>query len=111
MGYPLITVNSIVENNNEIEFEVEQSWFLSDGSRSDESKLWQVPLKLGNEIQIFSDKSCRLRFDKTPINKLNMGQKVPLRVLYPLEYYSVLIPQVKQMSASDRFGFLSDTFV
>ena len=110
MGYPLITVKSIVENENQTEFEVEQSWFLSDGSRSDDYELWQIPLKLGNEIQIFSEKMRVLKFDKSVVNKLNTEQKVPLRVLYPLDYYSVLIPQTKLMSASDRFGFLSDTF-
>jgi puromycin-sensitive aminopeptidase len=97
-------------NKSSVVFDVHQEWFLADGTGGGEDKTWMVPLKLGEELQLFSEKSKSLKFQTSGILKLNTGQRVPIRVLYPEQHYSKLISQVRKMPAVDRVGFLSDTF-
>ena len=53
----------------------------------------------------FSRSLCPLR-----LLKVNFGQHVPVRVLYPESVFKRLVANIKLIPAEDRIGLLSDTF-
>eukprot|EP00606_Chrysophyceae_sp_TOSAG23-5_P000025 GSChrysophyteH2.ASY1.ANO1.449.1 assembled CDS len=57
MGYPYLKVVSEKWENESLEIELEQNWFLADGSAtSDEGPLWSIPLQFATSSGVFPEK-------------------------------------------------------
>jgi len=136
MGYPLLKViKDPYEQAGDSwdEIEVEQCWFLADGSveAGDEQKTWVIPVKVLTDQGVdpttyFFDcskgkkqtlKVETQRKDSSKFMKLNGGQHVPVRVQYPDSMMTLfaqrLIPvacRETDCKAEDRIGLLSDTY-
>eukprot|EP00927_Polykrikos_kofoidii_P021662 TRINITY_DN20438_c0_g1_i1.p1 TRINITY_DN20438_c0_g1~~TRINITY_DN20438_c0_g1_i1.p1 ORF type:complete len:884 (-),score=168.66 TRINITY_DN20438_c0_g1_i1:86-2737(-) len=123
-GFPVLTVLSDPwqTGGDVCEVEIEQRWFLADGSveAGDAAKTWFVPVIMGTDQGqcpvVFIDPenkvqkvSCGSLTDVAWL-KLNFGQHVPLRVLYPPSMLGRLIAGVKSLSAEDKIGLLSDSY-
>lgn len=111
MGYPLVTVKSF----NGSEVELEQSWFLADGSevKKEEEKLWKIPLICKGQAPILMEaKTQKISVPKADFLLLNTGRDVPMRVLYTPETYSQLATAIQknQLGVSDRAGLVLDSF-
>jgi puromycin-sensitive aminopeptidase len=131
MGYPYLKVISESWSDNECCVELEQAWFLVDGTGDSESKLWNIPLSItssaevstGNSIQskqisdIASEKSFRrvIKFDTDSRGwiKINSGQAALVRVSHSEEMLSrILVPGIvdKRLSPIDRAALLDDQY-
>eukprot|EP00929_Paragymnodinium_shiwhaense_P078270 TRINITY_DN40547_c0_g1_i1.p1 TRINITY_DN40547_c0_g1~~TRINITY_DN40547_c0_g1_i1.p1 ORF type:complete len:870 (-),score=221.05 TRINITY_DN40547_c0_g1_i1:33-2642(-) len=116
MGFPMLRI--LGEGSLESgEIEVEQQWFLADGSRKDgdEEKLWSVPILMQTSateapgVQFLHQKREKIKVPKgAQWLKLNAGQHVPCRVAYPPALMKKLCGVVTQLDAEDRIGLLSD---
>jgi len=120
MGFPYLKVLSDPAADGSGEVEVEQAWFLADGSQveGDETKTWVVPVFSSSDkgtapIDFMSQKSQKIKcgdVSGAKWLKLNAGQHVPIRVLYPAATIQNLAANVQSLSALDRMGLLSDTY-
>jgi len=130
MGFPVLKVLNdpfaqYLERNAsgyfEVSLECEQSYFLADGSTQpgDEEKTWYIPVMVGSDVgkithnMTSKDKKATIEisFASAPSwIKLNFGQHVPMRVLYPEGMISCVAAKVQTLSAEDRIGLLSDSF-
>eukprot|EP00668_Euglena_longa_P003364 GGOE01003939.1.p1 GENE.GGOE01003939.1~~GGOE01003939.1.p1 ORF type:complete len:881 (+),score=297.17 GGOE01003939.1:348-2645(+) len=119
MGFPLLRVRKDPFEGGVLE--VEQSWFLADGSAQpgDEAVTWMVPLHVGIDgaaapgpLQFARAKSTSLPVAIAGAQwlKLNFGQHVPCRVLYPPSMVARLAAHMPSLPAEDRIGLLSDAF-
>ncbi|CAJ1420655.1 unnamed protein product [Effrenium voratum] len=99
--------------------ELKQSWFLADGSREaeDENSVWFCPILVGTDQQLAPVSFLEQKVGKVECNldgakllKVNYGQHVPLRVLYPESLFRRLVQNLGCLSAEDRIGLLADTF-
>merc|ERR550525_225566 len=116
MGFPLLTVKSF----SGTALELEQSWFLADGSdiKPEEEKSWKIPLMYscdGGEAskpELVVSKVHTLEVPKAGIVVLNAGRHVPMRVLYTKEMYVSLAAAVGKglLSVPDRAGLILDSF-
>lgn len=118
MGFPLIKVVS----STDTELEIEQSWFLADGSsqEGDASKAWFTPIFIASDkgvepVQFFKEGSKSQKVSCSSSSgaswlKLNYGQHVPIRVLYPPDMMAKLAANVGALPATDRIGLISDSF-
>jgi len=120
-GYPVLKViNDPLEDDASIEVEVEQHLFVADGSQNptDASMYWVVPVFAGSDSggtpPVLMDKisqkiSCPCARGASWL-KLNFGQNVPMRVLYPASMLSRLAGAIQEgaFSAEDRAGLLCD---
>eukprot|EP00668_Euglena_longa_P044304 GGOE01058911.1.p1 GENE.GGOE01058911.1~~GGOE01058911.1.p1 ORF type:complete len:766 (+),score=277.53 GGOE01058911.1:351-2648(+) len=120
MGFPLLRVLKDPFETNGL-LEVEQQWFLSDGSvqEGDEAITWIVPLLLGSDTPAVPQAPLMLDARSAqfmvPVEsaqwlKLNFGQHVLCRVLYPRSMSQRLSAHLPMLPAEDRIGILSDTF-
>jgi len=124
MGFPLLKVlNDPLEGGGSAELEVEQGWFLADGSSEpgDEAKAWFTPVLIGSDAgkapvafleppEKKQKLSCGGCEKGASWLKLNFGQHVPVRVLYPPSLLGRLAKGAQAMPAEDRIGLLSDSF-
>jgi len=121
MGFPVIKVLNDPFQDGFLE--VEQSWFLADGSSEpgDEEVTWIIPLVMGTDSSPTSGsvmlKEKKATLKDLPVNvkdakwlKLNFGQHVPMRVLYTPEMMTRFTANVQQLPAEDRIGLLSDAY-
>lgn len=117
MGFPLISVKEL----GDTEIEIEQRWFLSDGSevQGDEEKLWTIPIffasgkdKAAPSLVLMEVKTHRLSINPTHAIVLNAARHVPMRVLYTPALYERLAASIKEGSLStvDRAGLVLDAF-
>lgn len=124
MGFPCLKVlKDPLEGGNDAEVEVEQSWFLADGSceAGDDAKAWVAPVLIGSDKGqapvVFMEPpakkqklSCGGCSQGASWLKLNLGQHVPVRVLYPPSMLGRLAKNVQALPAEDRIGLLADSF-
>merc|ERR1719486_1819541 len=94
MGFPVLKLLSDPFDGSAT-VECEQSWFLADGSQlaEDEKKTWYIPVIIGTEkgkstgvLQTMKEKKGKLDFSACVSDswiKVNYGQNVAMRVLYP----------------------------
>lgn len=131
MGFPVVTVRSMNWSPDESEctLELEQCWFISDGSKHKDmkSKLWQIPifvrtgddpeglLTLGIMNKRVQSFTVKMPQGKRTWIKLNADHLVPMRVNYaPVEdetteqFESAI--RALQMPATDRAGMLLDAY-
>ena len=123
MGFPLLQVVKEEWKDGEVVLELEQSWFLSDGSELDEegkAKTWTIPILTCTESGEQEDMTL-MREGKATVTvpvasggwvKLNAGQEVPMRVLPGPEMLKRLEQAVreKKLSAIDRAGLINDSY-
>jgi aminopeptidase N len=122
MGFPLLKVLKDPLESGASEVEVEQSWFLADGSSQpgDDAKTWFVPVICGSDkgtspVSFLEGSkagkiSCGDCAKGAAWLKLNHGQNSPLRVLYPPSMVTKLSANLSSLPAEDRLGLLSDTY-
>jgi|UniRef100_A0A7S4GCC8 aminopeptidase N len=122
MGFPMLKVVKDPFAGGDGTMEIEQSWFLSDGSveAGDEEVQWMIPLLMGSDVKaaelsdisFCKDKKMSMKLPTAGASwiKLNYGQHVPMRVCYPPEMMKRLSANVSQLPAEDRIGLLSDTY-
>jgi len=118
MGFPVLRVlTDPFENGGALE--VEQQWFLADGSvrEGDAAVQWVVPLPIGVDGKDAEGPLAFAKDRKTSVSvavagaqwvKLNYGQHVPCRVLYPQSMTDRLAAHLPAVPAGDRIGLLSD---
>ena len=122
MGFPLISVKSETWEDDKVTFELEQSWFLSDGSSVDgDDKKWCIPIltctEAGTqeEMIFMREKIAKIVVPLSSANgwvKLNAGQEVPMRVLPSstmIERLSVGIRN-KTLPVCDRAALVTDGY-
>jgi len=113
MGFPLVTVKSFTGS----EMELEQTWFLADGSevKPEEEKVWKIPLILSYGGQktkptLMEGKTQKIATPKSDYVVINAGRDVPMRVLYTPEMYAKLGASIGKLDVSDRAGLVLDSF-
>ncbi len=126
MGYPYLNVVSerYVAESRSVELELEQNWFLTDGSSTPEenaAKIWSIPLIFATS-QSVSDvatvmASKRQRFsipvaDEHDWVKINAGQQSMVRVSYSSAMFSRMLPAIrsKVLPPVDRAALLLDAY-
>eukprot|EP00928_Gymnodinium_smaydae_P013391 TRINITY_DN14887_c0_g2_i1.p1 TRINITY_DN14887_c0_g2~~TRINITY_DN14887_c0_g2_i1.p1 ORF type:complete len:888 (-),score=264.42 TRINITY_DN14887_c0_g2_i1:46-2709(-) len=124
MGFPVVKIISDPGSQGDgSELEIEQRWFLADGSNEpgDAEKQWMIPILAGSESGAepvtFMEPGGGARKVKCANSlkgkawlKLNYGQHVPVRVLYPAGMLANLVKNMSALPAEDRIGLLSDSF-
>eukprot|EP00439_Symbiodinium_sp_Y106_P074700 s2007_g14.t1 len=101
--------------------EIRQKWFLADGSSepSDDDKTWFCPVIVGTDkgtspAGFLEEKSgkiaCASCLPGASMIKVNFGQHVPVRVLYPESVFKRLVQNLSSVPPEDKIGLLSDTF-
>jgi len=119
MGFPMLEVLNDPLATGQVE--LKQSWFLADGSKEkdDDSKCWFCPIIVGTDkgeapVSFLEQKTGKIDCGKVvagaSVLKVNFGQHVPVRVLYPESVFKRLVANIKLIPAEDRIGLLSDTF-
>mmetsp|Transcript_22129 Transcript_22129/g.33663 ORF Transcript_22129/g.33663 Transcript_22129/m.33663 type:complete len:891 (+) Transcript_22129:120-2792(+) len=122
MGFPLLTVVGEKWEDDKVTLELEQSWFLSDGSKSDdEDKKWCIPILTctedgtQNDMIFMREKKATITVPLTSKNgwvKLNAGQEVPMRVLPTstmIERLAVAV-RSKTLPICDRAALVTDGY-
>jgi puromycin-sensitive aminopeptidase len=136
MGFPVLSVSKIQTEGTKFRFKVNQSWFLSDGSRPEgwETKMWSIPILASyescgsDEVQVVGvdvglydvreEKEFVIETNQTISPecvwvKLNAGQHVPMRVLYKdqsdIENLANAV-RTKSLQSEDRAGLLLDAY-
>jgi puromycin-sensitive aminopeptidase len=125
MGFPLVKVVKEDWQDDKVVLELEQSWFLADGSECPESgkdKLWTIPIltktSAGTQADmiLMREKTASVTIPLTSKSdwvKLNAGQEVPMRVQYSEEMLKRLSKAVETQelsSAADRVGLIMDGY-
>lgn len=121
MGFPVIQVLNDPADNGHDEVKLEQKWFLADGSvqPGDDEKVWFCPVLVGSDkgaapVAFLEGKSgavsCGGVAKGASWVKLNFGQHVPIRVLYPPSMLERLTAGLKDIPAEDKIGLLSDSY-
>lgn len=124
MGFPLVRVMREDWQADKVTLELEQSWFLSDGSDLDEEeqkKTWTIPIMTCTEegtqldMTLMREKSATVTIPLASAGgwvKLNAGQEVPMRVLPTEEMLKRCELGIKSnaMHPSDRAGILTDAY-
>jgi len=125
MGFPLVKVVKEDWQDDKVVLELEQSWFLGDGSDVPEdgkSKLWTIPILtvtsagVQQDMILMREKSATITIPLTSKSdwvKLNAGQEVPMRVQYTEGMLARLSKAVdaKEMKApADRVGLIMDAY-
>ena len=115
MGFPLLTVTDRKIADGKTTITLNQKWFVADGSvlDGDSDKKWMVPVFLGTDkgeepAQILSEKSGTYTANGEGWLKVNFGQHAPLRVKYETDMLQRLTDAMKDLTAEDRIGLLSD---
>ncbi|GKY96228.1 hypothetical protein MPSEU_000582700 [Mayamaea pseudoterrestris] len=121
MGFPLLKVVGEDWKADAVTLQLEQVWFLADGSELDEeglAKHWTIPIMTCNEngpqedMTLMRQKTATVTLPASKWVKLNAGQEVPMRVLPSEEMLKRLATgiQDKSMSGIDRAGLLTDAY-
>lgn len=125
MGFPLIKVVKEDWQDDKVVLELEQSWFLADGSDIPEygkDKLWTIPILtctpagIQDDMVLMREKTATITIplkSKDDWVKLNAGQEVPMRVHYSEEMLSRLskaISTKELTSPADRVGLIMDAY-
>jgi puromycin-sensitive aminopeptidase len=125
MGFPLLKVVKEDWQDDKVVLELEQSWFLADGSDLPEdgkNKLWTIPILTctpagtQEDMVVMREKTASVTIplkSKDDWVKLNAGQEVPMRVQYTQEMLTRLSKAIetKEMkSPSDRVGLIMDAY-
>jgi puromycin-sensitive aminopeptidase len=123
MGFPLVRVIKEEWKGDEVTLELDQVWFLSDGSEltpEEAEKKWAVPIITcttegqQKDMMLMRDKTATLMVSLSAGGwvKLNAGQEVPMRVLYTPEMIDRLSQgiQSKSLSPRDRAGLVNDAY-
>ena len=131
MGYPYLKVLSESWSDSECIVDLQQAWFLVDGTGDSESQLWNIPLSITSSAVMGSDaalqnkqisdiasgKSFRrvipLDQNKRGWIKINSGQAALVRVAHSEEMLSrLLVPGIvgKSLSPIDRAALLDDQY-
>jgi puromycin-sensitive aminopeptidase len=121
MGFPLLRVVKEDWQAEKVTLELEQSWFLSDGSALDEAgakKLWTIPILtcsssgIQEDMTLMREKFCTVSVPTNGWVKLNADQQVPMRVLPGPEMLKRLSAgiQEKTLGPVDRAGLLNDAY-
>jgi aminopeptidase N len=123
MGFPLVKILKEDWQDDKVVLELEQSWFLADGSDipdDGKDKIWTIPILtqtpagLQEDMVLMREKQATVTIplkSKSDWVKLNAGQEVPMRVQYTDEMLSRLSNAVvsKELSSpSDRVGLIMD---
>lgn len=121
MGFPLLKVIGEDWKADMVTLDLEQMWFLADGSELDAegaSKLWTIPIMTCNEdgpqeeMTLMRQKTATVTIPAKKWVKLNAGHEVPMRVLPSDQMLARLATAVqdKTLSGIDRAGLLTDSF-
>lgn len=124
MGFPLLHVTSECWEDDKVVLEIEQSWFLSDGSdpgNDGQEKKWCIPIltctEEGTQKDMFfmREKTAKVEIplsSKSGWVKLNAGQEVPMRVLPSANMIERLAEGIKDKSLPicDRAGLVTDAY-
>ncbi|CAJ1366412.1 unnamed protein product [Effrenium voratum] len=107
MGFPVLEVqNDPFVSGGALE--LKQRWFLADGSSEpgDDQKVWFCPVLVGTEkgaqpVSFLEQQSGKVdcKLDGCQMLKVNFGQHVPLRVLYPEPLFKRLVQNLKSLPA------------
>lgn len=121
MGFPVLKLHADPSESGG-ELDVEQGWFLADGSvqPGDTDKTWFTPLIVGTDHGVapvaFLEPPSKRQKITSAVDpsaswaKLNFGQHVPIRVLYPSAMLAKLVKALPQLPPEDRIGLLSDCY-
>jgi len=123
MGFPLVKVTKETWEDDKVTLELEQMWFLSDGSEltaEEAQKKWTIPIMTCTEEGTQADTVVMREKTATitvPIGKdgwvkLNAGQEVPMRVQATPTMLERLAKGIvsKTLPPCDRAGLLSDAY-
>jgi len=123
MGFPLLKVSKETWEETQVTFELEQIWFLSDGSEltaEEADKKWTIPVISCTEkgtqedIVYMREKTATITIpiEKGGWAKLNANHEVPMRVLSTAEMLTRLSAGVKskKLSPCDRAGLVNDSY-
>lgn len=126
MGYPYLTIVSerYVAESRSVELELEQNWFLTDGSSTPEenaAKIWSIPLifatsqSVSDVATVMSSKRQRFSIpvaDENDWIKINAGQQSMVRVSYSSAMFTRMLPAIRSrvLSPVDRAALLLDAY-
>lgn len=124
MGFPIVKVVGEKWEDDKVTLELEQSWFLSDGSEligSEKEKKWRIPIitctadGTQQDVTFMREKTASVTIplpSKDGWVKLNAGQDVPMRVQLTSEMIERLGAGIrsKTLPASDRAALLTDSY-
>ncbi|KAL9181995.1 hypothetical protein ACHAXT_012338 [Thalassiosira profunda] len=124
MGFPLVTVTGESWSDDKVTLELEQEWFLSDGSplsAEEQAKKWCIPIMTctaegtQGDMIFMREKTASVTVPlSTPGGwvKLNAGQDVPMRVKPTSEMIDRLGAGIKckTLPAADRAVLLTDGY-
>ena len=125
MGFPLVKVIGEDWQDDKVVLELEQSWFLADGSEppaDGKDKLWTIPILTVTpsgtqaDMVLMREKKATVTIplsSKSDWVKLNAGQEVPMRVQYTDEMLGRLSKAVETKtltSPADRVGLIMDAY-
>ena len=124
MGFPLVRVVGETWKDNEVTLQLDQMWFLADGSELTEeenNKIWTIPIMTCTEegtqddMTFMREKTATITIplsSKDGWVKLNAGQEVPMRVLPTPTMVDRLGEGIrnKKLSPCDRAGLLTDAY-
>ena len=123
MGFPMLKVVKEDWQADKVVLELEQSWFLSDGSELDDAgkaKLWTIPILTCTnagpqaDMTLMREKTASISIPLTSADgwvKVNADHQVPMRVLPSEKMLERLsnAAQSKALSPIDRAGLINDT--
>ncbi len=122
MGFPLVTVVGENWEEDKVSLELEQSWFLSDGSSVEgDDKKWCIPIltctEAGTQDSMFfmREKTAKIEIPLSSSNgwvKLNAGQEVLMRVLPTPTMIERLSTGIKEktLTVCDRAALVTDGY-
>lgn len=121
MGFPLVRVLKEDWQADKVTLELDQMWFLSDGSDLDDegkAKKWTIPIMTCTEagtqadMTLMREKTATITVSTKSWVKLNAGQEVPMRVLPGPEMLKRLSAGIanKTLGPIDRAGLLNDSY-
>jgi aminopeptidase N len=125
MGFPCLTVKKELWTPSELQVDLEQRWFLSDGSGQTEEALWNIPLinstsgtsGRNTEFSPFfaSSREFSLKMPLAEASswvKLNSNESALVRVSHSEEMITRLLPAIstKSLGAIDRAYLLDDQY-
>jgi len=124
MGFPLLRVTNETWEDDKVTLELEQVWFLSDGSEltaEEAGKTWCIPLMTCTEdgtqedMIFMREKTATITVplsNKDGWVKLNAGQEVPMRVKLTPTMIERLSSGIKSkaLPSCDRAGLIADAY-
>jgi len=124
MGFPMISTTKETWNEDSVELELNQQWFLSDGSAlttEEALKKWSIPILTCTadgtqaDMTLMREKTATITIPLASAGgwvKLNAGQEVPLRVLNSPEMLRRLAEGIKSktLPPCDRAALLTDSY-